>query len=171
MTGTGGHPMAQGGAADEDRRAGQLRRYTAAVTVVLILVCNGVLLLAVWASGVNLDRLIRTPDEFDPTKDICLRQSWHRVAGREEPIQLCQEWINLADSSGETHTFNRNTKVVQGADGKLYFDHGTLVDDRLFLFAGLFVLVVVAGVALERRLIARYRARLGLHPSGTQSSN
>lgn len=163
--------MPQGGAADEARRVGQLRRYTVAVTAVLIVACNGVLLLAVWASGVNLDRLIRTPDEFDPTKDVCLRHQWHRVAGREEPIQLCQEWINLADTSGETHTFSRNTKVVEGADGKLYFDHGTLVDDRLFLLAGLFVLVVAGGIALERRLIARERLRLGLQSNGAHFSN
>lgn len=143
-----------------EQRSRRLRWYTLAVTVVVILLCNGVLLLVVWASGVNLDRMVRTPDEFDPTKDICLRQGWHRVAGMDRPIQLCQEWINLSDPSGETHTFRRETKVVQGADGKLYFDHGALVDDRLFLLAAFLVLVVAAGIALERYLIARYRLRL-----------
>ncbi len=171
MEGTSGDRPTPAGLDGDDQRTRQLRRYTYVVTVGLILLCNGVLLLVVWASGVNLDRLIRTPDEFDPTKDVCLRSSWHKVAGLDDPIQLCSEWINLSDPSGETHKFQRETRVVQGADGRLYFDHGALVDDRLFLLAACLVLVVATGIALERYLIARYRLRLGLEPHRSQSSN
>ncbi|MBI4400761.1 MAG: hypothetical protein HY581_03925 [Nitrospirae bacterium] len=141
-------------------KAHRLRRYTYGVTAAMIVLCNAVFLLGVWGSGVNLDRLIRMPDLFDPTKDICLRLSWHKVAGLDQQVRLCSEWINLSDPSGDTHTFQRDTTVVQGADGKLYFDHGSRVDYRLFLLGAFVVAVIAFGLMLKRYLIARYRMRL-----------
>ena len=107
----------------ESLKGERLRRYSYVVTAAMIVLCNGVLLLGLWGSGVKLDSLIRIPDPFNPMKDVCLRLSWHRVIGLEEPIRLCSEWINLSDPSGETHKFQKETQVVQGGDGKLYFDH------------------------------------------------
>jgi len=153
----------------ESLKGERLRRYSYAVTAAMIVLCNGVFLLGLWGSGVKLDSLIRIPDPFNPTKDICLRLSWHRVAGLEDPIRLCSEWINLSDPSGETHKFQQETQVVQGADGKLYFDHGARVDYRFFLFGSFVAVVIVLGVSLKRYLIARYRERLGI-PGGKMSS-
>lgn len=155
--------------ARDEQKQRLLRHYSTAVTAAMIVLCNAVFLLGLWGSGVNLDSLIRIPDPFNPAKDICLRLSWHRVSGLEKPIRLCSEWINLSDPSGETHKFQKETQVVQGADGKLYFDHGTRVDYRLFLFGAFVVAVIVLGVSLKRRLIARYRDRLGMS-SGKMSS-
>lgn len=153
----------------ESLKRERLRRYSYVVTAAMIVLCNGVFLLGLWGSGVKLDSLIRIPDPFNPMKDVCLRLSWHRVAGLEEPIRLCSEWINLSDPSGETHKFQKETQVVQGADGKLYFDHGARVDYRFFLFGSFVVVVIVLGISLKRYLIARYRERLGI-PSGNMSS-
>lgn len=137
-----------------------LRRYTAGVTVLLILLCSLFFLLGVWGSGVNLESLFRSPDRFNPAKDICLRMSWHKVAGVEQPVQLCYEWINTADPSGQTHTFQRETEVVRGADGKLYYDNDARVDYRVFLLVGFLASVLALGIRAQRRLIARYRSRL-----------
>jgi len=145
---------------DEISQADRLRRYTHRVTAALILLCNAVLLVGVWVSGVNLDTLFTTPDRFNPNKDICVRQSWHKVAGLERPVQLCFEWINLADPSGETHKFQAETQVVKGADGKLYYDDGMRMDYRVFLLGAFVAVVVALGLALKRYLIARYRERL-----------
>src|SRR5574341_408626 len=145
--------------AEEQRRA-KVRRYASWVTVLMIVLCNAVFLFGIWGSGVNLDRLIRFPEIFNPKQDICLRQTWHRVAGLEEPVRLCSEWIQLSDPSGETHRFQKETKVVQGADGKLYFDHGVRVDYRLFLFVVFVAAVVASGVIVKRHLVTRYRLRL-----------
>lgn len=145
--------------ADADR-ARKLRRYAYGVSAALIVVCNAVFLAGLWASGVNLDAVIRTPDVFDTTKDVCLRFTWHRVVGADEPVRLCNEWINLSDPSGETHKFQQDTKVVRGGDGKLYFDHGAQVDYRFFLLAAFVATVIALGVAAKRYLIARYRVRL-----------
>ena len=147
------------GSAEAQRK---LHRYTVSITVLLILVCNSVFLVGIWGSGVNLDALFRTPDIFNATKDICLRQGWQKVAGVDKPIRLCSEWINLSDPSGETHKFQQDTAVVQGADGRLYFDRGLRADYRFFVFAGFVAALVVTGIAAKRYLIARYRARLGL---------
>lgn len=141
-------------------KAHRVLRYRYGVTAAMILLCNAVILLGVWGSGVNLDQLVRIPDLFDPTKDICLRFGWHKVAGLDQPIRLCSEWINLSDPSGDMHRFQRDTTVVQGADGKLYFDHGARVDYRLFLLGAFVVAVIACGIMLKRSLIARYRVRL-----------
>jgi hypothetical protein len=147
---------------EREDRLHRLRRYTVVVTVSLILICNAIFLLGVWGSGVNLETVLRTPDVFNPVSDICLRLRWHKVSGDDQPVRLCAEWINLSDPSGETHTFHRDTQVVKGADGNLYFDHGLRSDYRLLVFVGSVAALVGAGVAAKRRLIARYRVRLGL---------
>jgi hypothetical protein len=140
-------------------QARRLRRYTFVVTTAMILLCNALLLLGIWGSGVNLDALFRLPDVFDPAQDICLRLSWHKVTGVERPVQLCYEWIHLSDPSGETHTFQNEAQVVKGADGKLHYDYGW-TRYRLIAFGGFVVAVTVFGVLVKRYLIARYRTRL-----------
>ncbi|MFQ5993401.1 MAG: hypothetical protein ACE5NA_13280, partial [Nitrospiraceae bacterium] len=78
----------------------------------------------------------------------------------EQPVRLCQEWINLSDTSGQTHRLKRDIEVVQGADGKLYYDRGVRADYRLFLIIGFAVMIMVVGLLLKRFLVARYRHRL-----------
>jgi hypothetical protein len=146
----------------EEEKRRKLRRYSLGVSVVMIVVCNAVFLAGLWWSGVNLDALVRTPDVYNPAKDICVRLSWHKVTGGHDPVKLCNEWINLSDPTGETHKFQKDTKVVQGADGKLYFDHGDQVDYRFFLLAVFVMAVIAGGMALIRYLIARYRIRLDM---------
>jgi hypothetical protein len=145
-----------------DWKAEKLRRFTSIVTAALIVLCNAVFLLGLWGSGINLESLVRTPDFFDPAKDVCLRLGWHRVAGIDDPIRLCNEWIQLSDPSGETHKFRQDTKIVKGTDGRLYFDHGARVDYRLLLYGGFVAAVIVFGIMVKRFLIARYRIRLDM---------
>ncbi|HJU06052.1 MAG TPA: hypothetical protein VJ692_12950 [Nitrospiraceae bacterium] len=152
-----------------DRQDARLRRYSLIVTAAMIVLCNAIFLLGIWGSGVNLDELIRTPDLFNPLKDICLRLMWRKVEGEAQPIQLCSEWINLSDPSGNTHSFQKQTEVVKGGDGKLYFDHGVRVDYRLFLFAGFIIAIIIFGFALRRFLIRRYRRRLEAASGSTSS--
>lgn len=163
--------MEAGVVPEAERRERQVRRYASRVTIAIIVLCNTILLLGLWTSGVDLDRLIRGPDVFDPEKDVCVRVGWHKVAGMDKPVRLCSEWINLSDPSGKTHTFQRDTSVVEGADGRLYFDHGARVDHRIVLL-GVFVLVIIsAGIMLNRHLIARYRARLEAQGGSTSTTS
>jgi hypothetical protein len=148
----------------EHQKAERLRRYSVRVTIAMIILCNAVFLLGIWASGVNLDGLVKTPDLFNPVQDICLRLSWHKVSGDDQPVRLCAEWINLSDPSGNTHSFQKETEVVKGGDGKLYFNHGQQVDYRLFVFGGFVVAIFSLGVVVRRHLIRRYQTGLETEP-------
>lgn len=143
----------------EEERAAKVRRYTTWVTLTIIIVCNGIFVLGIWVSGVDLESMITLPDEFNPEKDACLRYATRRIEGSAEPIRLCSEWINFSDPA-RTHTFHPNTKVIQDAEGALYFDHGPQVDYRLLLYVGFAIGLLVCGMIVNRYLIARYRARL-----------
>lgn len=151
-------PMAAQG--DDASRDARVRRFTLGVTVVLILVCNGVFLFGMRVSGVNLDELVKTPDLFNPQSDICLRLTWQRLAGAPDPVRLCSEWINLSDPSGKPHQLDRDTKVKQGPDGHYYVDRGVQADYRLMGFVGFVAAVLIAGLVIRRYLVSRYRLQL-----------
>ena len=144
----------------DEQKAQRLKRFTHSVTIVMILVCNAVFLLGLWGSGINLDELTRSTEVFNPEEDICVRLGWHKVVGVQQTIRLCQDWLKLSDPSGQTHNLNREVEVVQGADGKLYYDHGVRVDYRLFLLGGVVMAITAIGVLFTRFFIARYRTRL-----------
>ena len=148
----------QDGAA-ETRRRSRVRRFSVMVTLALIVVCNAVILLGLTASGIDLDAVWRTPDRFDPGRNECLRYTWHKVSGVQQPVRLCYEWINLSDPTGNTHTFQSDTEIVLGGDGKLHYAQGKQVDSRLLLLLAFAGLVLAAGMAVSTFLITRYRQR------------
>ena len=145
---------------DDQRRAKKIRRFTIAVSLALIVLCNTIMLVGLWASGINLDELATPPDVFNPKQDICLRLGWHSVTGVAEPVQLCSEWINLSDKSGKTHQIQPGIKLRPGPDGQYYVDRGIQADYRL-LILGLIVVVVIAfGLVAKWYLVGRYRLHL-----------
>jgi len=150
------------GPSQEDRHAVKVRRFTMFVTVGLIVLCNVVLLLGLWASGVNLDELVKSPDLFNSKQDICLRLTWQQVAGAAEPMRVCSEWINLADPSGQSHLLSKEVKVRQGPDGQYYFDQGIQADFRLLALAMFVGTVLVLGMWARRILVSRYRMQLDM---------
>ncbi|WP_447603411.1 hypothetical protein [Nitrospira sp. Nam80] len=145
---------------ETELRAKKVRRFASGVSIVMMVVCNGIFLFGLWVTGTNFDRLVRTPDVYNAKQDICLRLAYRNVPGAENPVQFCSEWINLADSSGRTHTFQKETEIKQGADGKFYLDYGPLVDYRLFVVGAFVVIIVVFGILLKRHLVNRYRTKL-----------
>lgn len=144
----------------ETLRQRRVRRFSVLITLTLIVLCNAIILLSIWASGINLDGLFRPPDRFSPSRDVCLRYNWHKVSGVQQPVRLCYEWINLSDPTGNTHTFQEDTDIVLGADGKLHFEQGGPVDARLLLLLAFVGTVLALGMAVSKFLIARYRLRL-----------
>ena len=147
-------------AVEAERRASRVRRFGVAVSILLIIVCNAILLFGVRASGVNLDELVRTPEFFNAKQDICLKLTWQKVTGASEPMRLCSEWINLSDPSGKPHQLQGELKVRQGADGQFYVDHGIRADFRLLGVALFVVVVIVMGIVVKRYLVRRYRLHL-----------
>ena len=147
---------------DDAARRARVRRFATGVTVVLILVCNGMFLFGMWMSGVNLDELVKTPDRFDPQSDVCLRLSWQRLKGATDPLRLCSEWINLSDPTGTPHVLDKNTQVRQGPDGRYYVDRGVQADYRLVWFVGFVAAIIAFGMMTRRYLVNRYRLQLEL---------
>jgi len=146
--------------AAEALRQRRVRRFSVLVTLALIVVCNTIILLGIWASGINLDGVFHAPDRFDPNRDECLRYNWRKVSGVQQPVRLCYEWINLSDPTGNTHTFQEDTDIVLGADGKLHYAQGERVDSRLLLLLAFVGAVLALGMVLSKFMITRYRLRL-----------
>jgi hypothetical protein len=146
---------------DAEARKALVRRFARLVSLVLIIICNAIVLVGLWASGINLDELVATPDVFNANHDICLRFAWQPVGGKADPIRICSEWINLSDPSGKTHQLQRETKFREGPEGgKYYVDQGEHADYRLLMLM-LFVAAVIAfGLLLKWHLVSRYRLRL-----------
>jgi hypothetical protein len=144
----------------EALRQGPVRRFSVLITLTLIVLCNTIILLGIWASGINLDSLFHAPDRFNPGRDECVRYNWYKVSGVQQPVRLCYEWINLSDPTGNTHTFQEDTDIVLGADGKLHYEPGERAAARLFILLAFAGTVLALGMALSKFLIARYRLRL-----------
>ena len=145
---------------DAESRKALVGRFARMVSLAMMILCNAIVLVGLWASGINLDELAKTPDVFNSKQDICLRLGWQSVAGAAEPVRLCSEWINLSDPSGKTHEIHREIKLRQGPDGRYYVDRGIHADYRLLILV-LFVLAVIAfGLAVKWYLVSRYRLRL-----------
>jgi hypothetical protein len=146
-------------AVPDRQMAARLRRYTVGLAVCFIIGINALFLLALWGSGLDLDRIFADRDFFDPIHDICLRMAWYKPVGEKDPVRLCKEWINLGDSSGQVHQNQKDMVIVKGTDGKVYAKEGA-GDGRLIAFVLFLVAIVAGGMWLQRFLIARYRARL-----------
>ena len=145
---------------DDQRRAKKIRRFTIAVSLALIVLCNTIMLVGLWASGINLDELATPPDVFNSKQDICLRLGWQSVVGLAEPVQLCSEWINLSDKSGKTHQLQQGVKLRHGPDGQYYVDRGTQADYRLLILGLIVVAVIALGLVAKWYLVGRYRLHL-----------
>jgi hypothetical protein len=153
------HPTSQ---ASDEQRAAKVRRFSRLVTAALIVFCNVLLLCGLWATGIDLDELVSTPDVFNPKEDVCLRLTWERLKGAADPVRLCSEWIKLADPSGKPHHLNKDMAVRPGPDGQYYVDPGVRSDFRLVGLAVFVGAVLVFGMWARRYLVSRYRLQLDL---------
>jgi hypothetical protein len=146
---------------DDQRLARKVRRFTIGVSLAMMVLCNAVVLVGLWASGINLDELVTTPDVFNSKHDICLRLAWQPVAGTADPVRICSEWINLSDPTGKTHQLQREIKFRQGPDGGQYYvDQGEHADYRLLLLVLAVVAVIAFGLVAKWYLVGWYRLRL-----------
>ncbi len=149
------HPMT-----DESRRAGKIRRFSLAVSLALMVLCNAILLAGLRLSGINLDDLMKTPDLFNAKQDVCLRLTWQSLPGANEPVRLCSEWLNLSDPSGQTHYLRPDTKLKKASDGHYYVDEDIQADYRLLVLILFVAAIIIGGVRAKWFLVNRYRFRL-----------
>jgi hypothetical protein len=140
--------------------AARVRWFAVRLTIGFILAANVLFLFALWISGLDLDQVFGEQDLFDPVRDVCLRMAWYRPQGERDPVRLCKEWINLKDSSGQVHKFEKDAPITKGKDGKFYVQPPNPGDGRIIALLIFVIAVVVTGMWAQRVLIARYRSRL-----------
>lgn len=145
---------------DEAERARRVGRYATRVTLVLMVLCPALFFAGVWGSGVQPEQLFAIPEQFHPAEDVCLRMSYKRVVGKDDLVQICSEWIQLADPTGATHRVQSSLKVVETAEGRLYFDYGSRADWHLAAFVAFVGAILAFGWYVRRSLVRRYRRQL-----------
>ena len=145
---------------DAPEVAARVRSFAVRLTVGFIIAANALFLAALWVSGLDLDQVFGERDLFDPVRDVCLRMAWYRPQGEQEPVRLCKEWINLQDSSGKVHKFEKNVPITKGTDGKFYVHPPNPGDGRIIALLIFVIATIAAGMWIQRTLIARYRSRL-----------
>jgi hypothetical protein len=130
------------------------------VTILLIVVCNALLLGGLWMSGVDLDIALSKPELYDPKNGYCVRVGFANVVGVDRPIQICTEWLNLSDPSGNTHQIREGIGLAMGADGQLYYQARQGENFRLIALVMFVILVIGSGMWAKRYLISRYQLQL-----------
>jgi len=145
---------------DAPEVAARVRSFAVRLTIGFIIAANALFLAALWVSGLDLDQVFAERDLFDPVRDVCLRMAWYRPQGEQEPVRLCKEWINLQDSSGKVHKFEKDVPITKGTDGKFYVHPPNPGDGRIIALLIFVIATIAAGMWIQRTLIARYRSRL-----------
>jgi len=130
------------------------------ITLLLIIVCNGMLLGGLWASGLDLDFVLTNSDLYDPATGHCVGVAWTNVSGVESPIQVCSEWLDTTDPTGQVHTLRTNEPLAMGADGNLYYQNARNADHQLLALLAFTVVVIYSGMRLKRFLITWYQLQL-----------
>ncbi len=138
----------------------RLKRFTYVVTGMLIIVCNGLILLGLWVSGVDLDGALSKPQLYDPANGHCVGVKWAKVAGADGLVKVCSEWLDFSDISGHTHSLPENKPLAMGADGNLYFPGQAAENYRLIALMIFAIVVMVFGMWMKGVLIAKYQLYL-----------
>ena len=142
------------------RHTALVRRYTTRVTVILMMVCPALFLAGMWGSGVQPEQLFSIPEHYKPSRDICIRQGWQRVSGKDDLVRVCSEWLDSTDPSGETHQLQTTMQIHETADGRLYYESGSRADWHLAAFVAYVAAILAFGWFVRRYLVARYRRQL-----------
>lgn len=143
--------------------SGDARRiiwYTRVVSVVLIIVCNGFLVLGWWLSGVDLETSLSKPEIYDVKSHYCVGVKWMKIDDVDQPMKVCTAWLDLSDPSGQTHTLRQGHPLTVGADGELHYADQRNEDYRLIALVIFVMLVFGAGMWVKQYMIARYTRRL-----------
>lgn len=138
----------------------RLRWFARGVTVLLIIVCNALLLGGLWLSGVDLDIALSKPELYDPENGYCVRVGFANVEGVKGPLQICTEWLDFSDPSGNTHQIREGGGLALGADGQLYYQARQWENFRLVALVMFVVFIIGSGMWVKRFLISRYQLQL-----------
>ena len=130
------------------------------VTLGLIVVCNVVLLWALWVSGLDLDFVLTNSELYDPKAGHCVGVAWADVSGVEGPIRVCSEWLDTTDPTGRIHTLRPGEPLAMSDDGNLYYENARNADNSVLGLLLFCVAVICLGMWTKRVLLTWYEMRL-----------
>ena len=130
------------------------------VTLGLIVVCNVVLLWALWISGLDLDFVLTNSELYDPKAGHCVGVAWADVAGVEGPVRVCSEWLDTTDPTGRIHTLQPGEPLAMSDDGNLYYENARNADNSVLGLLLFCVAVICLGMWTKRVLLTWYETRL-----------
>ena len=138
----------------------RFRWFRLGITLVLIIVCNALLLGGLWVSGLDLDFVLTNSELYDPVSSYCVRVAWKKVLGVDSPVQVCSEWLDTTDPTGQVHKLRRNEPLAMSSDGNLYYPNARKSDHQLLGLLVFTVAIIFAGMWVKRFLINWYQLRL-----------
>ena len=130
------------------------------VTLSLIVVCNLVLLTALWVSGLDLDFVLTNSELYDPKAGHCVGVAWVDVAGVEGPIRVCSEWLDTTDPTGRVHTLQPGEPLAMSGEGNLYYANARAAEHWVLGLLLFTVAVIYLGMRTKRGLLTWYETRL-----------
>ena len=136
------------------------RWFRRGITLGLIVVCNLVLLGALWMSGLDLDFVLTNSELYDPESGHCVGVAWAHVSGVEGPVRVCSEWLDTTDPTGRVHTLRVGEPLAMSDDGNLYYQNARNADNQVLVLLMFVVAVIYLGMRTKRVLLTWYEARL-----------
>ncbi len=149
---------------DVDDRRLELRIYARRVTWGLVFVGGLLFIGGLRLAGVDLNELESRGRYFKPDRHICLKTDWlETTVGDKDRAQFCMEWIDPSDPSGNTHQLiMTDLVIVKDKDGKIHTQHKRGVNYYLIGTILYMAVLIVIGKQVQKQLIEKRRARLGL---------
>ncbi len=111
-------------------------------------------------SGLDLDFVLTNSELYDPTSAYCVRVTWEKILGVDSPVQVCSEWLDTTDPTGQVHTLRKNEPLAMGSDGNLYYLNARKADHQLLGLVVFTFAVIFLGMWVKRFLINWYQLRL-----------
>ncbi|MCA9473038.1 MAG: hypothetical protein MRJ96_11035 [Nitrospirales bacterium] len=138
----------------------RMRWFARGITVLLIVVCNGLLVFGWWVSGLNLEVALSKPEIYDVKSHYCVRVKWMEVGGVDQRVKVCTEWLDLSDPTGNTHSIREGEALTVDMKGELQYQHQRDEDYRLLALILFVVLVIGTGMWAKRVMLTRYAKHL-----------
>jgi hypothetical protein len=142
------------------------RIYRHRVTGITIVICSSIFLGGLWATGINMEDLVWKEGMFNSKQHICLKSQWYSTSqGEKDRVELCSEWIDLSDLSGEIHTLAiENLEIIKGNDGKIRARLQRGINYRLVGVGGFLLLIILLGALAQHYFISKHLKHLRQTP-------
>lgn len=136
------------------------RWFRRGLTLSLIVVCNLVLLTALWVSGLDLDFVLTNSELYDPKAGHCVGVVWAEVAGVDGPVRVCSEWLDTTDPTGRIHTLRPGEPLAMSGEGNLYYTNARDAEHWVLGLLLFTAAVIYLGMWTKRGLLTWYETRL-----------